>query len=129
MTVEEVKRVQREAGLLDVHLVYLSGPDGDPAMRFWCAHTQEERDNGTVKLTQDAPTEDGACDLHRWLVTDARPNVLELEGGYYIVTPHQPDAYSEPYHADPWDFFPVNPCARCGWARTCGEPPGEDCHS
>jgi len=24
---------------------------------------------------------------------------------------------------------PTYPCAVCGYANTCGEPPGEDCHS
>ena len=23
----------------------------------------------------------------------------------------------------------VYPCARCGWKRECGDPPGEDCHT
>lgn len=27
------------------------------------------------------------------------------------------------------DVQHVYPCARCGWRWTCGDPPGEDCHS
>lgn len=23
----------------------------------------------------------------------------------------------------------IYPCATCGWEHTCGDPPGEDCHS
>lgn len=38
----------------------------------------------------------------------------------------------------PWEFLDgaiagappgIYPCRECGWAQTCGTPPGEDCHS
>lgn len=90
LTIEELKAVQREADLCDVHVVDV-GPDG-----FTLAHTDEERASGE-------PLE--ACELHRWLSEecDGPPE----DPGIYVAFPHEPDAYSEPYGAAPWDLEPL----------------------
>lgn len=120
MNIETVKDVQRKAGLLGTHLVYLE-PHGEEGM-FWLAHTDAERDKASmVPLT--------ACPLHTWMAGEDAGDIMELDEGYYIVTPHIPDTRSESLGAGPWDFEPINPCAACEWAGTCGDPPGSDCHS
>lgn len=89
MPIDAVKAIQRDSGLCDSHVVHLA----DNA--FTIAHTTAER---------AAPAPLHECDLHRWLVSRASaPHPL----GLYVVERHQPDAYSEPYGADPWDFYPL----------------------
>ncbi len=62
---------------------------------FTVTHPLTERADGTMHL----------CDLHRWLrEQDRAPGAP----GRYRAVPHQPDAYSEPLGADPWDLEPVD---------------------
>lgn len=87
-TIEDLKRLQREKGIAE-HVVFI-GPRG-----FVLAHTDEER--ATIDLED--------CALHGWLVEGDGP---PCEVGYYTAVPHEPDAYSEPYGAAPWDFDPLS---------------------
>ena len=90
-TIEDAKALQRERGLMDRHVVHI----GHTA--FVVAHTDKER---------EAAKEDGLynCPLHAWLESlDGPPHPV----GWYAVDPHVPDAYSEPYGIDPWDFEPL----------------------
>lgn len=89
VSIDDLKAIQRERGLGEVHVVDLS------VRRFAIAHTDDERASGH-------PLEE--CDLHRWLMEGNAPPV---EPGLYIVYPHEPDAYSEDYGRDPWDFEPL----------------------
>lgn len=85
-SVEDVKAIQRQLNLLDVHVVWL-GPE-----HFVLAHTDDERASGDLY-----------CELHCWLrdVCDGPPEAV----GYYVVTPHEVDAY-EPYPVARFDFVP-----------------------
>lgn len=88
-TIDDLKALQRRLGILDQHVVWLG------AGRFVIAHTDEER--ATIDLED--------CDLHGWLHgLDGPP----CEPGFYVAWPHEPDAYSEPYRADPWDLEPLS---------------------
>ena len=80
-----MKLLQRRLNLLDVHLCYVG------ESRFVIAHTDDER--ATIDLED--------CELHGWLKDqDGPPEHV----GYYIVTPHEVDAYSEPYPVARFDF-------------------------
>lgn len=86
-TIEDLKALQRQAGMNDRHLVYL-GRDG-----FRIAHTDVER-AAIEPLT--------TCPLHEWLMSlDEAP----APPGIYVAWPHEPDAYSEPYGQGPWEFY------------------------
>ena len=86
-TIDDLKALQARHGIAE-HLVWI-GPDD-----FVIAHTDEER--ATIDLKD--------CELHRWLRDlDGPPHGL----GYYVAVPHEPDAYSESLHADPFDLHPV----------------------
>lgn len=90
-SIADVKALQREQGITD-HVVWL-GP-----YSFVIAHTDAERSShGDLE----------ACGLHIWLL-DGPPDGVEIPG-YYVVVPHELDAHSEPYRADPWDFHPLRP--------------------
>ena len=89
MSIDALKTIQRDSGLGDSHVVHL-GTHG-----FTIAHTDDER-------ASDEPLHE--CGLHRWLVSLAS---APHEEGLYVVERHEPDAYSEPYGADPWDFYPL----------------------
>lgn len=89
VTIEQVKAIQDRLNLRDQHLVWV-GPAS-----FVLAHTDEER---------AAPMDLVRCELHAWLEgLDGPPE----EVGFYVARRHEPDAYSEPYLADPWDFEPI----------------------
>lgn len=88
MTIEELKSIQEERGMKDVHLAYLG--EG----YFTIAHTDEER--ATIELR--------SCELHQWLNGLGGPPDVEFVPGIYVATPHQPDKVSEDYGSDPWDF-------------------------
>lgn len=91
-TISDLKAMQTRAKLDDVHVAWI-GPDA-----FVLAHTDDER--GSIDLDD--------CELHRWLDgLEDQPREI----GYYVVVPHEPDAYSEPYGADPWDFHPLEDAA------------------
>jgi hypothetical protein len=96
LSIDELKAWQCGAGLCDVHVVHL-GLNG-----FTLAHTDTER-------ASSEPLE--SCELHEWLTSLGDPPV---EPGIYVAIRHEPDAYSEPYGADPWDFepAPVAPASR-----------------
>lgn len=89
-TINDLKALQRRLSLLDVHVCWL-GPTG-----FVVAHTDEER--ATIDLED--------CELHRWLVDQSAAPAGE---GYYVVTPHEVDGYSESYRsgASRFDFTPL----------------------
>lgn len=92
-SIADVKALQRERRMGDRHVVYIGRAS------FVVAHTDEER---------AAAAGDGAaldeCPLHDWLESlDGPP----CEPGYYTAERHEPDAYSEPYGADPWEFYPL----------------------
>lgn len=103
LSIEECKAIQSKFALQDVHVVSL----GDNGCAI--AHTNQERGRmATVPLE--------SCPLYRWLVDfDAPPH----SDGVYVVIEHEPDLESEPYGADPWEFYtlqewfgwdsPVNP--------------------
>jgi hypothetical protein len=88
-TIDDVKALQRRCNLLDVHVCWI-GPES-----FVIAHTDEER--ATIDLED--------CDLHGWLRDESGP---PERVGYYIVTPHEVDAYSEPYPVARFDFTPLD---------------------
>lgn len=72
------------------------------------------------------------CPLHTWLATLGRWPASIEHAGRYIATPvvHDPTSSSFRSDAEPWTFEEIGyPCRVCGYANTCGEPPGEDCHS
>lgn len=87
-TIDDLKALQRRRNLADVHVCWI-GPKG-----FVIAHTDEER--ATIDLEE--------CELHRWLTDRAGP---PKPIGYYVVTPHQVDAYSESYPVARFDFEPL----------------------
>lgn len=86
MTIDDLKEIQAELDMTDVHFVWLD-EDG-----FVIAHTDDERKSG-MDLHD--------CPLHQWLSTEGMP---DHEPGVYVVVPHEPDTYSEDYGRDPWDF-------------------------
>lgn len=88
-TIEELREIQRRSRLGAFHVVEL-GEFG-----FVIAHTDAERSAG-VSLFE--------CGLHAWLTAQNGPPV---DVGLYVAFPHEPDAYSESYGADPWDFEPI----------------------
>lgn len=57
------------------------------------------------------------------ILTRANPDTGEVEQG--IGTGMTMQVAIERALAE----FDVNPCAVCAWARACGDPPGEDCHT
>ena len=85
-TIEELKTLQRERHLGDVHIIALE--DG----AFAIAHTDAERASG-MDLHD--------CDLHQRLLQE-RP--YPVSPGVYAAYEHVPDALSEPYGADPWEL-------------------------
>ncbi len=86
MTLDDLIALQTEVEMRDRHLVYI-GVDG-----FKIAHTDVERVSETPLVE---------CELHEWLSDlDEAP----FRPGVYVAYPHEPDAYSESYHADSWDF-------------------------
>ncbi len=87
-TIEDLKALQRERGLLEMHVVWI-GPS-----HFVLAHTDEER--ASIDLEE--------CDLHLWL---ADLSGAPKDVGYYVAHLHQADAYSEPYGAPRWDLDPL----------------------
>lgn len=89
MNVESLRAIQRDMGLEMVHLVYVG------ERHFTVAHTDAER-AAAADLTE--------CPLHEWLVGLAGPPEAV---GIYTAVSHEPDAYSEPYGADPWDLDPL----------------------
>lgn len=92
LDLDELLALQRDHDLGHVHLVDVGPKD------FRLAHTDRERARGEN-------TE--ACPMHVWLHSlDGPPE----EPGIYVMLPHEPDAYSEPYGADPYDLEP------CEWA-------------
>lgn len=68
-SIEDLKKIQADESLLDVHVVYLS------EARFVIAHTDNERKSG-MDLQH--------CKLHQWLVNSDFPPMLDEEG-YYVV--------------------------------------------
>lgn len=89
-TIDDVKALQAKLGVPD-HVVW-SDEQG-----FVIAHTDEER--ATIDLHD--------CPLHQWLTgLGGPPEAMDLPG-YYLAAPHRPDAYSEDYGRDPWDFWPI----------------------
>lgn len=90
LSIDRLKLVQRDLNLVDVHLVHVGNK------RFVIAHTDEERE----AAQGNGPALD-ECSLHDWLESCDGPPV---ELGIYVAVPHEPDAYSESYGADPWDF-------------------------
>ena len=101
MEIEELKSVQRERKLLDVHLVSLDDKG------FTIAHTDGERHEaayGGPSLEE--------CELHQAILelADGLGTAgLPEESGEYMVTRHQPDGYSESYRSGAvgWDFEPL----------------------
>lgn len=94
LSIDTLKLVQRDLNLGSVHLAHV-GNTG-----FVIAHTDEER------ADDDALTN---CALHRWMLGQgAPPHAPDV----YVVVPHEPDAHSEPYGADPWDFTPIDVFAK-----------------
>lgn len=85
-TPTELVDLQSALGLSHVHVAEIA-EDG-----WTLAHTDDEREEwGT--LTN--------CPLGLWLAElDSAP----AEPGVYVVEPHEPDQYSEPYGAQPWEF-------------------------
>lgn len=89
MLIQELRDIQQRLDLCDEHLVEVREQD------FTIAHTDEER-------ASDQSLEE--CELHTWLTElDRAP----CSPGLYIAFRHEPDAYSEPYGADPWDLEPL----------------------
>lgn len=86
LTIDQLKAVQRERGLLDVHLVSFDDHG------FTIAHTDAERASG-MYLHE--------CPLHGWLGVEGPPDCGD---GEFIAREHEVDAYSEPYRSNPWDF-------------------------
>lgn len=84
-TIEDVKDMQRELGLLDRHVVWM-GTYG-----FRIAHTDEER--ASIDLE--------SCGLHRYLCSFDDPPV---QPGYYVAHPRSQDPES---NEDPWEFKPL----------------------
>lgn len=90
MKLDEVIAYQERNDLKHVHVVYL-GPSS-----FMLAHTDEERARHA---------NDESCPVHLWLSEhDEPPEAV----GLYAVVEHRPDAYSEPYMAEPWDLEPLD---------------------
>lgn len=89
LTIDQLKAVQRDRGLLDVHLVSFDN------YGFTIAHTDAERTSG-MDLHE--------CPLHDWLGLEGPP---DCGVGQFIARKHEADAYSEPYRSDPWDFDPL----------------------
>lgn len=95
-SIETLCALQRERGLTDVHLV-----DFDDR-GFTIAHTDAERAAGGDLE---------ACELHQWALALDGPPVDA--GVVCVAVPHEPDARSEDYGADPWDLHPLEPaCPR-----------------
>ena len=93
-SIERLCGLQDVLGRRDVHLVWV-GDEG-----FTVAHTDDERAN-----LGRAEHELAACELHRWLLSlDGPPESV----GLYVAVPHEPDAYSEPLGAAPWDLEPLS---------------------
>ena len=92
VSIDTLKLAQRDLELGEVHLVHV-GAGG-----FTIAHTDAERAESTTTALEQ-------CELHRWLLGQSEPPV---DTGLYVVVPHEPDAYSEPYGADPFDFEPLD---------------------
>lgn len=90
VSIEQLKELQRDAEIPDLHLVWL-GPE-----RFNLAHTDPERASGK-------PLTD--CALHRWLVARAPDDLPAEPGAVYVVVPSEPDAYQAFNAEEPWDFF------------------------
>ncbi len=88
MEIEELKALQLQRGLQDVHLVHLAA-DG-----FTIAHTDDER-------ASDTPLTD--CDLHRWLHGLSEPPQVD-ELGVWVAVPTPPDSLQQDYDHDPWTF-------------------------
>lgn len=86
--IADLKALQRRLNLLDVHVCWL-GPTGSVI-----AHTDEER--ATIELED--------CELHQWLCDQSE---APEQVGYYVVVPHEVDAYSEPYPVARFDFLPL----------------------
>lgn len=83
--------LQRDHGLGHVHVIYLD------SLGFHIAHTDAERRAG-ANLAE--------CPLHVWLEEcDESPE----DDGVYTATSHEPDTYSEPYGAAPWDLERFDP--------------------
>lgn len=87
--IDELRAIQRANDLGHVHLAYV-GPT-----IFTLAHTDDER--ATLHPLTD-------CALHQWA---SGLDGLPVQPGIYVATPHEPDQYSEPYGAAPWDFYPL----------------------
>jgi hypothetical protein len=86
---EQTIALQASLGLGSVHVVDV-GPTA-----FRLAHTDDERARGENTET---------CPVHQWLQgLDGPP----ADVGTYVIGPHQPDLYSEPYRSDPYDLWPV----------------------
>ena len=98
--IDDLKALQRRLNLLDVHVVWIG------ADKFVIAHTDEER--ASIDLAD--------CELHRWLTDEPRAPVRV---GYYVVTPHVVDAYSEPYPVARFDFTPLTD----EWGKTPDKVP------
>jgi hypothetical protein len=88
LTIDELRDIQRARDLLDAHVVSIDA-DG-----FTIAHTDAERKAGALE----------DCSLHQWLLREGLP---ECGPGLYTVAIHQPDAVSESYRSDPYDFEPL----------------------
>jgi hypothetical protein len=89
MTIDEVKRIQRDNDLLNAHVVWI-GPT-----HFSIAHTDHER--ATLHPLTN-------CLLHDWL---ERQEYQPYEDGVYVVT----NSY------DGWEFVPLEGgewCPKCG---------------
>lgn len=90
-TIDDLKALQRDLNLLDVHVVWL-GLGG-----FVIAHTDEERAEAAMTGLEE-------CEMHIWLVERDGP---PARTGYYVVTPHEVDQDSEPYPVARFDFTPL----------------------
>lgn len=88
-SIDDLKALQARFNLCDVHIVWVG------ESWFVVAHTDEER--ATISLKD--------CELHRWLHDLSGP---PEKTGYYVVTPHKVDAYSEPYPVARFDFTPLD---------------------
>lgn len=98
MEIEDLKRIQRERGLGDVHVVYVGEE------RAHIAHTDAERaeqEGGGATLDQ--------CAFH--LAVGEAFGPPAKPGLVYTVEKHEPDGYSESYRGDSigWDFTPLDP--------------------
>jgi hypothetical protein len=85
----ELLNWQRKHDMADVHLVNVR-EDG-----FDLAHTDGERRAG-IDLED--------CPVHRWLTGLSGPPAAS---GRYQVLNHEPDQYSEPWGAEPYDLEAV----------------------